>query len=142
MSEPFSWGSFGVHLANVAVAFVCALPLALDREKQSRGPGLRTFPLVAIASCSYMMLATMQMPDSPESHARVLQGLVSGMGFIGGGAILKHGEQVEGLANAAALWLMGAIGAACAFGRYEIAVALSLIAFATIHFASGFKAQL
>ncbi len=64
---------------------------------------------------------------------------MTGIGFIGGGAILKHGASVRGTATAASVWNTGAIGAAVAFRRYEIAVILSLINFLTFRFLTEFK---
>ena len=62
----------------------------------------------------------------------MIQGLIGGIGFIGGGAILKEGTNVRGLATAASIWATGAIGAAVAFEREEIALVLSLIMFASL----------
>lgn len=61
--------------------------------------------------------------------ARLLQGLVAGIGFIGGGAILKSGARVRGLVTAASIWNTGAIGVGMAYGREDIALALGLINF-------------
>lgn len=120
------------HLFKLGIAYLLALPVAWNREKRSRrNAGLRTFPLVAIASCGYMLVG-MQVLDSTEAEGRVLHGLITGMGFIGGGAILKNKSGVSGTATAASPWVTGAIGIAVAFERYEIAVALSLVAFLTL----------
>ena len=59
--------------------------------------------------------------STTDAEARVLQGLITGIGFIGGGAILKSGGTVTGTATAASIWNMGLIGIAVAFDRYEIA---------------------
>lgn len=64
---------------------------------------------------------------------------MTGIGFIGGGAILKGGVSVHGTATAASIWNTGAIGAAVAYGRYEIAILLSLVNFATLHFLTPLK---
>jgi len=61
-----------------------------------------------------------------NGQADVLQGLMTGIGFVGGGAIIKHSGSVSGLATAAAIWTTGAIGAAVAYGSYALAVVLSL----------------
>lgn len=66
---------------------------------------------------------------------------MTGIGFIGGGAILKHGTSVRGTATAASVWNTGAIGAAVAFRRYEIAVVLSLINFLTLRLLTELKEQ-
>ena len=68
-----------------------------------------------------------------------MYGLMSGIGFIGGGAILKTDRNVSGTATAAAIWSTGAIGMAVAFHRYEIAISLSLVTFFTLRFIKPLK---
>ena len=58
--------------------------------------------------------------------ARIVEGLITGMGFIGGGAILRREDSVKGTATAASLWITGAIGVAVGLGSYDVAVMLSL----------------
>lgn len=72
---------------------------------------------------------------------RALQGLLGGMGFIGGGAILKSGGSVRGLATAAGLWSTGAIGAAIAFRREEIGVVLALANFVLLRWLKPLKRE-
>ena len=124
---------------DVVIAHVLALPIVWDREKEARNAGLRTFPLVAVASCGYMLLATSILGSSSESASRIIQGLITGIGFIGGGAILKDRGSVHGTATAAIIWNTGAIGAAVAFRRYEIALVLSVINFATLRLLTPLK---
>lgn len=111
------------------LTFVLALPIAWDREQRTRIMGLRTFPIVALASCGYVLVALAILDPSGEAQARIIQGLMTGMGFIGGGAILKEGASVRGTATAASIWTMGGLGAAVAYQEYEIAVLLSVITF-------------
>jgi putative Mg2+ transporter-C (MgtC) family protein len=113
--------------------------VAWDREREARSAGLRTFPLVAVASCGFALVGTQLAGGGAESLARVIQGLIAGIGFIGGGAILKHGGTVEGTATAASIWNTGAIGAAVALGRYEIAVVLSAVNFLTLRLLTPLK---
>jgi putative Mg2+ transporter-C (MgtC) family protein len=117
---------------------VLAMPLGWDRESRSRGAGLRTFPLVAAGSCGFLMLGQVVLQGS-ESHARLMYGLMTGIGFIGGGSILKDGGSVTGTATAASIWNTGALGAAVAWQRYEIAVVLSLINFLTLRYVRSLK---
>jgi putative Mg2+ transporter-C (MgtC) family protein len=77
-----------------------------------------------------------------DSYSRILQGLITGIGFIGGGAILKEDANVRGTATAASIWNTGAIGAAVAFSRYEIAIVLSLINFITLRWLTPIKETL
>ncbi|MBA3531344.1 MAG: MgtC/SapB family protein [Ardenticatenales bacterium] len=113
-------------------AFVAALPIAWERERATRIMGLRTFPLVAVASCGYVLVAVGVVGASEDAQARVIAGLMTGIGFIGGGAILKEGKNVRGTATAASIWTIGVVGAAVAYGRYEIAAVVSLITFLTL----------
>lgn len=119
-----------VHLLTILVAAALALPVGWDRERSTRAMGLRTFPLVAVASAGYVLVARSVMgSDTDEGHARIIQGLMTGIGFLGGGAILKHGDRVKGTATAASIWSTAAIGAAVAYGRPDVAVLLSVTNF-------------
>ena len=129
------------NLSSVAVAYVLALPIGWEREQNERSAGLRTFPLVAMASCGYILLASRVLGDHPEGLARVLDGLITGIGFIGGGAILKANGAVRGTATAASVWNTGAIGGAVAFERYEIAIVLAAVNYATLRWLARLKTE-
>lgn len=135
----FDWTMAVENFIRLAVAFALAFPLAWDREHSHRNLGLRTFPIVSVASCAYMLIAIHMADAHAETLTRALQGLLGGMGFIGGGAILKDGGNVRGLATAASLWSTGAIGAAVAFNRLEIALLLSLANFALLRWLKPLK---
>jgi putative Mg2+ transporter-C (MgtC) family protein len=94
---------------------------------------------VAVASCGFAIVGTQLAGGSAESLSRIIQGLITGIGFIGGGAILKHGGTVRGTATAASIWNTGAIGIAVALGRYEIAVVLSVVNFLTLRLLTPLK---
>ena len=132
------WQVVLTHLYKIGIAYALALPIALNREKAARTAGLRTFPLVAVASCGYMLVG-LEVLSSTDAEARVMYGVIVGMGFIGGGAILKNSGSVTGTATAASLWTTGAIGIAVAFNRYEIAALLALINFLTLYFGAQVK---
>ncbi|NES98863.1 MAG: MgtC/SapB family protein [Desertifilum sp. SIO1I2] len=132
----FDWGLFFVDLLKLSIAFIMTLPIAWEREQSTRIMGLRTFPLVAVASCGYVLVAIAIVGIDNDEQARIVQGLMSGVGFIGGGAILKKGVSVRGTATAASIWTTGALGAAIAYGRYEIAILLSLLNFLTLRILS------
>ena len=121
------------------MAYLLALPIGWNREKEERSAGLRTFPLVAIASCGFVMLAIEVLGTGSEGHAKILEGLMTGIGFIGGGAILKQGDRATGTATAASLWATGAIGAAVGFGHLDIAVILCLMIFVTLSLLAPLK---
>jgi len=83
------WPQVWFNLMHLGIAYILALPVAWDRESANQGVGLRTFPLVAVAACGYTLVGVSVL-NSTDAEARVLQGLITGIGFIGGGAHLKR----------------------------------------------------
>ena len=126
-------------LTALVVAYLLAFPIGWNREKEERSAGLRTFPLVAVASCGYIQAAEGLTADSPEALARIVEGLITGMGFIGGGAILRLKDSVKGTATAASLWVTGAIGVAVGLGTYDVAVMLAVVTCVTLWILSPIK---
>ena len=133
MMEELDLGRAASEFVKILAAYLFALPLGWQRESapDAPGAGLRTFPLVAAGSCAYLLVGRSVLEGS-EAHARLLYGLMTGVGFIGGGSILKQRASVAGTATAASIWNTGAIGAAVAWGRYEIALVLTLISVLTL----------
>lgn len=124
------WQEAWRDLQHIGLAYVLTALIGWDREKEAHSAGLRTFPIVGMASCGYLMVLGNQ-PDI-AAQSRVLQGLITGIGFVGGGAILKEGATVKGTATAASIWNAGVIGAAVAMQRFEIAILLSLLNLLTL----------
>ena len=120
------------HLAALLIAYLLALPIGWNREREERSAGLRTFPLVALACCGVVQAAEHLVADNPEAMARIVEGLITGMGFIGGGAILRLKDSVKGTATAASLWATGAIGISVGLGSYDVALVLAGITIATL----------
>jgi putative Mg2+ transporter-C (MgtC) family protein len=127
------------HLAALLIAYVLALPIGWNREHAERTAGLRTFPLVALAGCGFVQVAEGMADQSPEALARIIEGVIVGMGFIGGGAIVRHHNSVMGTATASSLWVTGAIGVAVGLGSIDVALILAIVTFATLWFLSPLK---
>lgn len=127
MDYSFLWRGAAHDIQRLLIAYLLTLPIGWDREKEAHSAGVRTFPLVAMASCGYVMLAMPQFGNSIEAQSRVIQGMVAGIGFIGGGAILKSEGNVHGTATAASIWNTGVIGAAVAEDRLVMAAILSVM---------------
>jgi putative Mg2+ transporter-C (MgtC) family protein len=117
---------------SLLAAFALALPIGWDREAADRSMGLRTFPLISVASCAFLVIAQHASPGHSGEWNKALEGVATGVGFIGAGAIVKHGITVLGTATAAAVWMTAAMGAAAAFHEWAIAIALSVLGFATL----------
>ena len=120
-----SWQEAWRALEHIGIAYLLTAPIGWESEQEAYAAGVRTFPIVGIASCGYLMVLGSQ-PDA-SAQSRVLQGLITGIGFIGGGAILKEGATVKGTAAAASIWNAGVIGSAVALGRYQVAIVLCLL---------------
>jgi putative Mg2+ transporter-C (MgtC) family protein len=126
---------------RMSLAFVLALPIAREREVHDMSAGLRTFPIVAVGACALILLSRAVLGPSPDAQTHVIQGLVTGVGFIGGGAIIKANDRVHGTATAASIWATAIIGAAVAFGQSEIAIVLAVITFVTLRVVGWLEAR-
>lgn len=111
----------------VFIAFALAFPIGWERGRGRYSVGFRTLPIVAIAACGFALVVDTNSPANAEAQARVLEGVVTGIGFIGGGAIVKQRGNVKGLVTAASIWNAGAIGVAVGLDRLNIAIVLSAV---------------
>lgn len=116
----------------VLLAFGLAFPIGWERGHGSRSAGFRTLPVVAMAACGFALIVDHETAINAEARARVLQGIITGVGFIGGGAIVKSGVGVKGLVTAASIWNAGAIGIAVGFGTIHLALILSAVNVASL----------
>jgi putative Mg2+ transporter-C (MgtC) family protein len=119
------WNDSLDHLIHLLVAFVLALPIGWNRARAERGAGIRTFPLVAIASCGVVQTAISVLGAGAPNQANILQGVLTGVGFIGAGAIIRQGDSTTGNATAASVWTVGILGAAVGYGYYDIGIMLA-----------------
>ena len=139
-----SWVSDGFlpHVQELALAYVLAFPIGWNRERSARSAGIRTFPLVALASCGVVQAAESFAHGNAEAMARIIEGIITGMGFIGGGAILQNKDGVHGTATAASLWVTGTIGLSVGVGAYGVATALSVATLITLWAMEPLKSSL
>jgi len=135
--QSLDWATVWIVVQRIGITYALMVVIGWDREKETHGAGVRTFPIVGMASCGYMLILGLH-PDSGD-QSRLLQGLITGVGFVGGGAILKEGATVKGTATAASIWNAGIIGAALAAGRYEVGVILTLLNWFTLRALSPLK---
>jgi putative Mg2+ transporter-C (MgtC) family protein len=114
-------------IVSIVASYLLALPLGWERKRHSQAyVGLRVFPLVSVGACVYGFLGQQLFAgEGSNGQADVLQGLMTGIGFVGAGAIIKQAGDVHGVATAAAIWTTGAIGIAVAYGYLALAVTLS-----------------
>ena len=108
---------------RLAVALLLGAVIGYDRERRDSNAGLRTHMLVALGAALFVVVPGEAGMDN-EAMSRVLQGIVSGIGFLGAGAVLKDtGEgRIHGLTTAASIWATAAVGIAAGMGREATAV--------------------
>lgn len=118
-AEPVGEG--WTQIGELAVAFVLALLIGLEREAQQKSAGMRTYTLVGLGSGLWVLISKYGFTDVLGDQvvldpSRVTAQIVSGLGFIGAGLIFVRRDSVRGLTTAASVWLVAAVGAAAAAG--------------------------
>lgn len=140
---PIEWH----HLLRILVAALLGAVIGLERDRRGRPAGLRTHTIVALASATFMVVSISffeHQSYGPAEHvevdvSRIAASIVTGIGFLGGGAIMRTGINVMGLTTAAGLWLVGAIGMAAGGGMYMIAVSSTVIGLLVLSFLRRFE---
>jgi putative Mg2+ transporter-C (MgtC) family protein len=122
--------SFTIRLL---AAMVLGAVIGLQRERTGKPAGLRTHILVSLGAALFV-LAPLESGMDHDALSRVIQGLVTGIGFLGAGAILKLQEkrEVEGLTTAAGIWMTAAIGLAVGLGRLGLAIVSMILTWVTL----------
>ena len=116
-------------LIRVIAACILGSAIGLERELTNKYAGLRTHILVCLGSAIFTVLSIYAFPTAvnntnPQAFgdpARIAAQVLTGIGFIGGGTVLRHGSSVHGLTTAATLWVAAAIGMACGSGMLDVA---------------------
>jgi len=116
-------------LTRLLLAALLGGVLGYEREQRGKAAGIRTHMLVAMGAALFVLVPQLGGMASADV-SRIIQGLVTGIGFLGAGAIIKHRdeEDVQGLTTAAGIWMTAAIGVACGLGRESTALLSALLA--------------
>ncbi|MCP4522698.1 MAG: MgtC/SapB family protein [Candidatus Gracilibacteria bacterium] len=135
---------FEILLRLSCAAFLAGL-IGLEREYKSQPAGLRTHILIALGSALFMIISII-LPEVYQSAVsdpgRIAAQVVSGVGFLGAGAIMKIGINTTGLATAANIWATAAIGLAAGAGLYMIAVITTVFILGNLIFVEKFKSKM
>lgn len=108
---------------RLLLALACGAIVGLNREFHRKPAGFRTFGLVALGSAVVVLMMLHFSPEDADALSRVIQGVITGIGFLGAGVILRQPQQarVAGLTTAAAVWLTAGLGMAAGAGQIELA---------------------
>jgi putative Mg2+ transporter-C (MgtC) family protein len=104
---------------RLGFAALAGVVLGLNRDLHGKPTGVRTLGLVGLASAMIVLAVS---HGDPSNAGRVIQGIVTGIGFLGAGVIVHNsfGKQVHGLTTAACVWLTACVGSACAVGEWNV----------------------
>lgn len=116
---------------RLGLAFLLALPVGLERDRHSRSAGLRTYPLLSVCVCGFLLLSR-SAGWEPSEQADVMYGVLTGIGFVMSAAITKAISDTGGMSTAVSLWVTGAIGASVAYDHALVAAALALMSVLTL----------
>ena len=111
-----------VQLVRVVAAVLFGGLIGLERELRDKPAGFRTIILICLGACLFSMLS-LRVGVTDWDSSRIAAQIVSGIGFLGAGAILRDRQAVYGMTTAATIWSVAAIGMACGFGRLGLAAA-------------------
>lgn len=124
-----------IVVLRLGLAVVLGAAIGYERELSGKDAGLRTHMLVTLGATLFVLVPTTSGMETADV-SRVMQGVVSGIGFLGAGAILKQekGQEVKGLTTAASIWVAAAVGISVGYGREATAVATTLVALFVLAF--------
>lgn len=131
--ESFLFGPELIPFAELFLAMVLGMAIGIERSLAGKVAGMRTFGLVALGSCFFVIIPEVapiiaQSGNYEFDPFRVAAGVITGIGFIGGGLILYHKERrLTGLTTAAGLWVAAGVGMAVGFNLYALAIFTSLL---------------
>jgi putative Mg2+ transporter-C (MgtC) family protein len=127
--SPWEWSVFWDDLARIGAAALLGGAIGLEREWKGHWAGLRTHMMVSIG-CAIFVIGGLEVAgEQQDSVTRIIQGIASGIGFLGAGTILKldQKQEIKGLTTAASIWLAAALGTIAGLAEYALAVASALI---------------
>ena len=120
------------YALRLLVGAILGALVGLEREIHDHPAGMRTHLLVSLGSAGFTVLSIAAFPTPGADPARIAAQIVSGIGFLGAGAILKAGVTIRGLTTAASLWTVAAVGMAAGAGAWIVAITITVIAIVSL----------
>jgi putative Mg2+ transporter-C (MgtC) family protein len=135
--ESIQLSGFVILLRLALAAFIGGV-IGYERRLHHKAIGVAGMMLVGIGSCSYMLLAKHLSNTDPAAISRAMQGILQGIGFLGGAVIFKGGVDVRGIKTAAAIWITGAIGLSIATWFYWLGIIVGAATFIILYIADRY----
>ena len=133
-----------VIISLILTIFLCGL-IGYEREKRGRSAGLRTHLLVGVGSCMIMIISIYGFPaafSEKRDVARLVAQVITGVGFLGAGAIIHNNSEIRGLTTAGTIWIVMAIGIACGSFNFILATAATLLVLLILIFIRNFEVKI
>lgn len=135
--QPNGWpvGNFFLVLIAIVLSVILCGVIGIEREWRGRSAGLRTHLLVGVGSCIVMIISIYGFPAMFTEHrdvARLAAQIITGVGFLGAGAIIHRNSGIKGLTTAGTIWVVMAIGIACGSMNFVVATVGTLVIFAVL----------
>lgn len=115
-----------IDIIKMILAIGLGFLIGIERERSGKPAGSRTLALVCLGSAFATLIGAKFVTDDPT---RVLQGIITGIGFLGAGAIIAHGTNVTGLTTAAAIWAVSIVGIGVGMGEYVISILFAALVY-------------
>lgn len=128
-------------LLRLGLALLCGALVGINRDLHGKRAGFRTFGLVALGTAGITISTMSSIEPHPENVGRIVQGVLTGIGFLGAGVIVHRTRegQVTGLTTAAAVWFTASIAVICGLGEYELSVSMLAIGFVVLVWGRGLE---
>ena len=119
---------FWTEFARIFIAAILGAIIGLEREFHHKSAGFRTNILICIGAAVFTIISKQMVVETNDSLTRIAAQIVTGVGFLGAGAIIQDRGGIHGLTTAATIWLDSSIGMACGAGLYSLAILTTVIA--------------
>ncbi len=116
------------EILGLLFAVILGGAIGLEREINDKPAGLRTNIIICLGATAFTLVARRLGVDAPDAPGRVAAGIITGVGFLGAGALIQEGSGIHGLTTAAGIWLVASIGVACGMGYYLMAALTTFLA--------------
>jgi putative Mg2+ transporter-C (MgtC) family protein len=123
---PMPWSA----VLLVVCAIICGLLIGIEREVRDKPAGLRTQTLICFGSTVFTIVSILMASDGNADRSRIAAQIVTGVGFLGAGAIIRHRGEVIGLTTAATIWAVAAVGMIIGSGYAAAGIALTVVVLA------------
>ena len=110
------------YILRLVAAIIAGAIIGVERELHDKPAGFRTNILICFGAALFTVMSITMVGEAYSDRARIAAQVVTGVGFLGAGTVLRRGETIKGLTTAAALWTVTAIGVAIGFGMYTLAL--------------------